>query len=158
MLWILITTWRAIVKCRALRTIFLTGDADKQQQQQKKVLTSKRKCCKGAARELTSKKKSQLLTSIIPFLLSGGFMRVGGGGQQARAPSEFWTTVILVPFCIRMFKNKAHIMFTAAFKTWNIILVSHNIPRTEICWIFPLVRRELRNIKEGYASQLRLSP
>ena len=31
---------------------------------------------------------------------------------------------------------------TVVSKSWNIILVSHNIPRTEICWILPSVRRE----------------
>ena len=35
------------------------------------------------------------------------------------------------------------------FKSWNIILVSHHIPRTEICWILPSVRRELCNMIEG---------
>ena len=34
-------------------------------------------------------------------------------------------------------------------KSWNIILVSHNIPRAEICWILPSVRRELRSMIEG---------
>ena len=40
-------------------------------------------------------------------------------------------------------------MLTSAFKSWNIILVSHHIPRAEICWILPSVRRELCNMIEG---------
>ena len=35
---------------------------------------------------------------------------------------------------------------TVVFKSWNIILVSHHIHRTEICQILPSVRRELRNM------------
>ena len=35
------------------------------------------------------------------------------------------------------------------FKSCNIILVSHHIPRTEICRILPSVRTELRNMIEG---------
>ena len=38
---------------------------------------------------------------------------------------------------------------TVVFKSWNILLVSHNIPRTKICRILPSVRRELRNMIEG---------
>ena len=38
---------------------------------------------------------------------------------------------------------------TVVFKSWNIILVSHHIPRTEIRPILPSVRRELRNMIEG---------
>ena len=38
---------------------------------------------------------------------------------------------------------------TVVFKSWNIILVSHHIHRTEICRILPSVRRELRNMTEG---------
>ena len=48
--------------------------------------------------------------------------------------------------------------YIAFIKSWNIILVSHHIPRTEICRILPSVRRELCNLIEGYASQLLLSP
>ena len=40
----------------------------------------------------------------------------------------------------------------------NLGDVSHNIPRTEMCRILPSVRRELRNMIEGYASHLLLSP
>ena len=35
-------------------------------------------------------------------------------------------------YCIR------HHYVTVVFKSWNIILVSHHIPRTEICQIFTL--------------------
>ena len=49
---------------------------------------------------------------------------------------------------------------TVVFTSWNIILVSHNITRTEICRILPSVRRELRNMIEGdwAASRLCQSP
>ena len=39
--------------------------------------------------------------------------------------------------------------FTVVFKSWNIILVSPHIHRTEICRILPSVRRELCNMIEG---------
>ena len=38
---------------------------------------------------------------------------------------------------------------TFVFKSWNIILVSHHIPRTDICRILHSVRRELCNMIEG---------
>ena len=42
--------------------------------------------------------------------------------------------------------------YVTLFKSWNIILVSQHIPRTEICWILPSVRRELRNMIGGRAA------
>ena len=47
-----------------------------------------------------------------------------------------------------LLRYKIHYV-TDVFKSWNIILVSHNIPRTEICRILPSVRGELRNMIEG---------
>ena len=38
---------------------------------------------------------------------------------------------------------------TVVFKSWNIILVSHHIRRTEVCRILPSDSRELRNMIEG---------
>ena len=71
----------------------------------------------------------------LPYPHQTSWPQASGGGSCCRI--GLWTGRLDIHY------------ITDVFKSWNIILVSHHIHRTEICRILPSVRRELRNMIEG---------